>query len=292
MDDYVNVTITEGFGDNSTSEGLTLQLNFSETTFGIALTCVAFTITFFGVVGNLATIGKIIRDPKYHTPTFAAIGLLALSDFLSVICFSFIQLTNLGYIWRILPYIASIAFISSFFHVCFLSVVRYLITVHPLQSRRHLTVTAVCLCSLTIWISSGVPGFVILPLFIIVNQELGSIIGIIFLFFFGIIVIISLPLIVCSIVIILHVVKIRTLQSSLSVTDQAQRKMNIVVTVILGLFVLLHVSSLVTGMLYIIYKWSSVISYETFLYMYYFDIFIGCLNFSCNPYILFLSQFI
>lgn len=45
------------------------------TTFEKALACATFTIAFFGVVGNLATICKIIRDPKYHTSLFAAIGL-------------------------------------------------------------------------------------------------------------------------------------------------------------------------------------------------------------------------
>lgn len=41
-------------------------------------------------------------------------------------------------------------------------------------------------------------------------------------------------LIVCSIIILLHVKKIRTLRNSLAVTDQTQRRMNIVVTVIIS----------------------------------------------------------
>uniref|UniRef100_A0A8W8LJ44 G-protein coupled receptors family 1 profile domain-containing protein n=1 Tax=Magallana gigas TaxID=29159 RepID=A0A8W8LJ44_MAGGI len=88
----MNDSITGGLGDNSrSSEGFTLQLYFIETTFEIAFTCVTFTIAFFGFVGNLVTVGEIVRDPKYHTPTFAAIGLLALADFLSVTFFSLIN---------------------------------------------------------------------------------------------------------------------------------------------------------------------------------------------------------
>lgn len=221
MDDYVNTTITEGLGDNSNSEGFTLQLSFSETTFDIAFTCVTFTIAFFGVVGNLATIGKIVRDPKYHTPTFAAIGLLALADFLSVTYFSFLNLTNIVILWREFYEIQTISVYSSYSHVCLLSAVRYLITVHPLQSRQYLTVTAVCLCSLTLWISSGIT--VILKQQIHIKLKTQDLEGSNIFFSISDIIIF---LIVCSIIIMLHVIKIRTLRSSMSVTDQAQRRMN------------------------------------------------------------------
>lgn len=91
MDGNVSVTTTEIFGTNSASEGFTFQLRINETTFETVFTCVTFTIAFFGGIGNLATIGKIVHDPKYHTPTFAAIGQLALADFLSVAIFSFVS---------------------------------------------------------------------------------------------------------------------------------------------------------------------------------------------------------
>lgn len=147
-----------GFESNSSSKRLTLHLTYSETNFEITFTCVTITIAFFGVIGNLAAIGKIIYDQKYHTPTFAVIGQLALADFLSVITTTFYTMTSISEIWLHISFIVNTSVFSSYFHVCFLSVVRYLITVHPLQSRPHLTVTAVCLCSLTIWISSAVIG--------------------------------------------------------------------------------------------------------------------------------------
>lgn len=63
-----------GFESNSSSKRLTLQLYYGETTFEITFHCVIFNIAFFGAIGNVAAIGKIIYDPKYHTLTFAAIG--------------------------------------------------------------------------------------------------------------------------------------------------------------------------------------------------------------------------
>lgn len=138
IDDDVNISIEEGIGDDSTFEETTLRLLYIETTFEKVFACATFTIAFFGVVGNLATICKIIRDPKFHTPTFAAIGLLASADFLSVTFLSFMNLTinlfdiltfdiNLfGY------FISNIVYLSSYLHVCLLCAVRYLITVYPL----------------------------------------------------------------------------------------------------------------------------------------------------------------
>lgn len=49
-------------------------------------------------------------------------------------------------------------------------------------------------------------------------------------------------LIVCSIIILLHVKKIRTLRNSLAVTDQTQRRMNIVVKVIISIIIICIVS--------------------------------------------------
>lgn len=66
IDDDVNISIEEGIGDDSTFEETTLRLLDIETTFEKVFACATFTIAFFGVVGNLATICKIIRDPKFH----------------------------------------------------------------------------------------------------------------------------------------------------------------------------------------------------------------------------------
>lgn len=49
-------------------------------------------------------------------------------------------------------------------------------------------------------------------------------------------------LIVGSIIVLLHVKKMRTLRNSLAVTDQPQRRMNIVVTVIISIIIICIVS--------------------------------------------------
>lgn len=48
--DNVSKSIQKGFENDSTSEGFTLQLRFSDTTFEISFTCVIFTIAFFGCI--------------------------------------------------------------------------------------------------------------------------------------------------------------------------------------------------------------------------------------------------
>ncbi|XP_052680291.1 trace amine-associated receptor 8-like [Crassostrea angulata] len=271
-----------GFENNSSSKSVTLLLKFSETNLEITFTCVIFTITFFGAIGNLAAIGKIIYDPKNHTPTFAVIGQLALADFLSVTTTTFIRMTNIWEIWFHIIFISNTSILSSYYyHVCFLSVVRYLITVHPLQSRQYLTVTAVCLCSLTIWISSGVVG-TCFTIFRTSNTFLGRII-----------IDVVLLLTVLFIMILLHVKKIRSLQNSLSVTEQSQRRMNSVVTVIISIFAILQIIIISNEILLIIYF--QLFSDEIVIYIIYISfcrMFFECLNFSCNPYILFFSQFI
>lgn len=152
---------------------------------------------------------------------------------------------------------------------------------YPLQSRQHLTVTAVCLCSLTMWISSEIAWVAKNLMAIISTITVGTIIFDTFIL-----------LIVCSIIILLHVKKkIRTLQHSPAVTDQTSR-MNIVVTLIISIFVLFRLSNIVTDILILmfVFRVTSFPSYETGLYNFYFYTFIGCINFSCNPCIYFFHN--
>ncbi|XP_052680279.1 melanocortin receptor 4-like [Crassostrea angulata] len=286
LDDNISKIIQRGFRNNVTSKGLTLQLDYIDTTFDITFTCVIFTVAFFGCIGNLVTIGKIVLDPIYHTPTFAVIGQLALADFLSVTIAAFVRMTNIMNICNTCShfvFIVNTSALISYSHLCFLSIVRYLITVHPLQSRQHLTVTAVCSCSLTIWIFCGV--FEALLTYTTENW--------IYTIKLSLIVNVFVLLIVCSIITLLHVKKIRTLRNSLSVTDHSQRRMNIVVTVIIGIFVLYRLIWMAIGIIVLIcfQEFSDELYYQT-EGLFYFSIFIECINFSCNPYILFLSQFI
>lgn len=154
---------------------------------------------------------------------------------------------------------------------------------YPLQSRQHLTVTAVCLCSLTMWISSEIAWVAKNLMAIISTITVGTII---FRYLYTVNSLFYNYPVTCK-------KKIRTLQHSPAVTDQTSR-MNIVVTLIISIFVLFRLSNIVTDILILmfVFRVTSFPSYETRLYNFYFYTFIGCINFSCNPCILFFSQYI
>lgn len=71
---FINATV------NYTEHFVPVEERFSLPTWAI--------IAFLGIVGNIATIAKILHDSKFHTPTFAAIGFLALADFFSIVSFT------------------------------------------------------------------------------------------------------------------------------------------------------------------------------------------------------------
>lgn len=90
-------------------------------------------------------------------------GFLTLADFFSIISFSLHNATRNTvyfdlYIGGLHDYasifhlIFDISYLSSTGHVLLLCGVRYLITVYPIHSRQHLTVKAVCFCSLSMWV--------------------------------------------------------------------------------------------------------------------------------------------
>jgi hypothetical protein len=116
-----------------------------------------------GLVGNFCTILKIWRNKKFHTSTFVSIGCLAFADFLSIMnCYVF-YFTNIlsavcvthGVPSAVISLIVSeLSYLSSLGHMMLLFLIRYLVTVNPLQSRSHLTSLVVILWSVTVWIVS------------------------------------------------------------------------------------------------------------------------------------------
>jgi hypothetical protein len=115
-----------------------------------------------GLIGNICTILKIWSDKKFHTQTFTVIWCLAFADFLSIVEWHFNGFINLArsiigdhvLVVIVLAIVREVFFFSSLGHMVLLSVVRYLITVHPPQSRSHLTTSVVMLWSVTVWILS------------------------------------------------------------------------------------------------------------------------------------------
>lgn len=253
---------------------------------------ICFIVGSFGFVGNLATIAKIVHDSNLHTPTFTAIGSLAFADVLSIINLNLIIITNnekFAETWIVLmkSFFCSLFYWSSSGHVLLLCAVRYLLTVYPLQSRRHLTVTLISLCSLSVWFISFLLGVIKTYLFYIhVNNENN-----IMVLVNGIAYTIAL-LLVCFITILLHIWKIKAIQTSPSITRHTRKRMNLVVTGIIIVFALYQMFT-IAGVFYTyICKVSEDCLLTVFNVLTLSGILTGCINYSINPYLFFFLSIV
>lgn len=246
-------------------------------------------IACLGIVGNIATIAKILHDSKFHTPTFAAIGFLALADFFSIVSFTLsnvanmisfdLDMLNFDYA-TIVRACFDMFYLSSTGHVLLLSCVRYLITAHPFHSRQHLTVTAVSLCSLSIWFVSMICAVAFF--FIRAVMELYSLI-------MRVIYHTIVLVIVCIIMASMHFKKLTALQNSLCETRLTEKRMNVVVVLIIFIFVLLNLSLIAENMYKYLFLQSSIPanSFGLSIYLNAITAFCAYVNYACNPYILF-----
>jgi hypothetical protein len=268
-----------------------------------------------GLVGNFCTILKIWRDKKFHTSTFVTIGCLAFADFLSIMnCFvlyftnipSAVYVRHAGVPSAVIFSIASeLVYLSSLGHMMLLFLIRYLVTVHPLQSRRylvtvhplqsrsHLTSLVVILWSVTVWILS-----LILSVF-------ETSYGIVFLLFSqrengkqfmgfyswgkSIASLIHALFPLCTIL-TLHYLKMKSLRSS-RVSKKATTKMNLIITVILGVFLSFQVLFIVTSVLRLLIYYeiirSTIFMFRLKTHLSDARILLGYVHWSCNPYIYF-----
>lgn len=150
------------------------QFLLNDTTNDVVVMYICVVITFLGIIGNIVTMAKIICDSKYHTPTFAAIGYLALADFFSLSFVGIYHFTNILYFRKLSTFfmvVDNCLYFSCSGHMLLLSIVRYLITVHPLHSRQHLTVQAVSFCSMSVWVFSALFGVVSSYIYITLNVD-------------------------------------------------------------------------------------------------------------------------
>lgn len=268
---FINATV------NYTEHFVTVEESFLTPTWSIF-------IPFLGIVGNIATIAKILHDSKFHTPTFAAIGFLALADFFSIVSFTVsnvanmisfdLDMLNFDYT-TIVRECFDIFYLSSTGHVLLLSCVRYLITAHPFHSRQHLTVTAVSLCSLSIWFVSMICAVAFF--FIRAVMELYSII--MRVIYHSIVLVI-----VCIIMASMHFKKLTALQNSLCETRLTEKRMNVVVVLIIMIFVLFNLSLIAENMYKYMFLQSSI---QENSYLNAITAVCAYVNYACNPYILF-----
>nr|XP_019929930.2 type-1 angiotensin II receptor A-like [Crassostrea gigas] len=244
-------------------------------------------IAVLGGIGNIVTIVIISYRSKLQTPTFVAIKCLAVSDFFGLITFLLAHFTNAFYVLYTKQNIFGILFAHFFFtvqnnspsQVLLLCAVRYLLVVHPLDSRRYLTVTVVSLGSLTLWILSFV--FSVIIGYLVSSFDYGSILysaiekG-------ELIIQVLYLLVVVIIILTMHYKKILVIRKS-STRRQIETKMNLIATVMLFGFVVCRIPVIVFYVLKILRRLDLISEH-----MSYFFIFLDIINFSYNPYILFL----
>ncbi|XP_048741203.2 type-1 angiotensin II receptor-like [Ostrea edulis] len=252
-----------------------------------------------GLVGNLFTILKITIDKKFHTPTFAVIGCLSFADFLSIVrCYVvyFTTLPSLGHgvqVSTMLFMAFEASYFSSLGHMMLLSVVRYLMTVHPLQSRSHLTTLVVILWSVMVWILSLLlSSFEALYITILLAGQIENL-STILNWSVNIRSLFQVLFPFCTII-TLHCLKMKYLRSS-QVRTNTRRKMNLIITVILSVFLTSQSFIMVLNLMELLRSHGIFKSYVRILeFLKYFidlTILLQFVHFSCNPYIYFLISF-
>ena len=255
---------------------------FDETVLDEAFNYICLIIAILGVIGNTVTIIKISCQSRLHTPTFVTIKCLGVSDLVSIILTTG-TLTNIVVIlpqnWLNLHNICvSTAFFSSFGHILLLSVVRYIILVHPLHGRQYLTTTFVSLGSFSVWILSFLFCLFVI-LFLSTNYLTDTA---------EINVARSIHLIECIVVVLLVILmpkrKLRISRQSF-VNRQAHRKMTLVVTLIIGIFLFFRLIQIIFMILLAFFKTEFVLKN-----MYVIVSLIALINFPSNPYILFMQH--
>lgn len=232
-------------------------------------------ISVLGLVGNLATILKIALDKKLHTPTFLAIGSLAISDFIYLLTAIVFNLQLFFQLHSILLSVSTVgnvlSTINSSCDVVFLFFLRYALIVHPLKCRQYLTNCLVICVSLALW-AYNIVFLILLALFIGLlvifdKYDISKVVTIGILMWTAVVVI--LPV---TIITILHCLKIRRLRSS-TVNPAITRKMSWIISIIC----VLNGAVSVCSMLVI---WKTTLVYVA-------DVLLVLVH-SCNPYILFL----
>ena len=261
---------------------------YDETVLDEAFNYICLIIAILGVIGNIVTIIKISCQSRLHTPTFVAIKCLGVSDLVSIILTTG-TLTNIVVIlqqnWFLYIQVYGICFSTAYFsssgHILLLSVVRYIILVHPLHGRQYLTTTFVSLGSLSVWILSF--SFCLLViLFLSTNYITDTA---------KTNVILTIRVMECLVVVLLvipmHKRKLMILRQS-SVSRQTPRKMTLIVTLIIGIFLFFRLIDIIYMILFAFFETEFVLFFKNMHFI--FNLF-ALINFSSNPYILFMQHF-
>ncbi|XP_052680588.1 type-1 angiotensin II receptor A-like [Crassostrea angulata] len=236
-------------------------------------------IAVLGVIGNIVTIVIISYRSKLKTPTFVAIKCLAVSDFFGLITVLLehftnaisILLTQKNIFIMLYRFILFTVQHNSPCQILLLCAVRYLLVVHPFDSRRYLTVTLVSLGSLTLWILSFV--FAVIFGYLISSFYNDSILYSA----------IKDSVSIIQVLYLLAVVIIILSRHYYSTRRQIDTKMNLIATVMLFGFVVCRIPITVFFILTLIRRLDLFLEHMGNSY-----ILLSIITFSYNPYILFL----
>lgn len=124
-------------------------------------------IVLIGVFGNSLTIGLIMFEKKFHTPTYVTIACLSCSDMMALTfsyLFRFVSPFNMVHSFVISGVAISCLHVSTC-HVIMFAILRYLIVAHPLWSRKHVGIKAVLITSLCLWIYGVTYGIIHIRIF-------------------------------------------------------------------------------------------------------------------------------
>ncbi|XP_048742141.1 type-1 angiotensin II receptor A-like [Ostrea edulis] len=251
-----------------------------------------------GLIGNAITVVKILFDKKFHKPTYAAIGCLAVPDFCMIIVSYLAGFTNIdSYLRFNFPceqYLISmcdlfdgvfyLAYFSSLGHVICLFTVRYLLTVHPLQSRKHVTASVVTGSSGMMWCISFVLSITAVSI-IKLNVHLTTDES----YFAMAILRAVVGFIPVCIIVTLHCLKLKTLRNS-SVRTGIRNRMNLVIAVILLVFTSYQIFVIFFPILWVLDMTFNLEKSAENTFYTVMELF-GFLHFSCNPYIYFFISF-
>lgn len=150
---------------------LTLYFNITSPATVEEQICILFLLSVVlttGIIGNTLTIYFVITGKEFHTPTYITICCLSFADLMAL---SFNYTCILVYpvrVSEIMPHktfmfiylIVSALAVSSLHvvtcHVIMFAVVRYLILVYPFWSRRYVTIKAIFITSICLWIYGAI----------------------------------------------------------------------------------------------------------------------------------------
>ncbi|XP_033764126.1 neuromedin-U receptor 2-like [Pecten maximus] len=248
-----------------------------------------------GAVANALVCVRVCADPRLRTPTFTALALLALADFLFILLkynsvvvlhFFYNGFANTPFYLLVMDSLATICGASSAYHVVLLYSFRYFKLVYPLKGYLWFTVKKILAISGGVWL-----GCTIFISAYIVTVYLMADSHPVLAFVFNIITTIVMAFLPLLIILILHFMKTAKLRNSIAATRaDVTRIMSRMVTAIVIVYIITTTPANVRDIVSLGFQPLDSSSYHVFEEICRVLMFV---NFAANPfiYLLFSSHF-